>query len=251
MPPKRSKAASFSHPSLFELQAESDDSKREKPQRSNEIPGILLGTFSFTAKGWEGTFYPQGMRSHDFLGYYAKQFRTVEIDSTFYGTPKPSTVSNWKQRTPSDFVFVVKVPQIVTHDKILVGSEQDFREFLETISLLGGKLGPMLFQFLKFDKWVLKDSEAFLTRLDSFLKQFSSPAFRYAVEVRNKNWLDASLANFLRERNIALAFTDTTFVPRPWEMDRDLVTADFAYVRWLGNRKGIEETTTTWDKANH
>jgi hypothetical protein len=55
----------------------------------------------------------------------------------------------------------------------------------------------------------------------------------------------------LREYNVALALTDTLFVPRPWEMKEkfDLITADFAYVRWLGNRKEIEEQTTTWDKT--
>ena len=47
-----------------------------------------------------------------------------------------------------------------------------------------------------------------------------------------------------------MALTDTSFMPRPWEFEEkfDLITADFAYVRWLGNRKGIEELTTTWDK---
>lgn len=235
----------------------------EKPEKATELigklegerpcslPGILLGTSSFTAKGWEGTFYPQGMKSPDFLSYYAKQFRTVEIDSTFYGTPKASTVTNWKDRTPSDFVFALKVPQIITHEKILVGCESEFDEFVDTVSLLGEKLGPMLFQFPKFDKWMLKDSEVFLARLDSFLKRITDSALRFVVEIRNKNWLDARLTDFLRERNVTLALTDTSFMPRPWELKKplDLITADFAYVRWLGDRKGIEEKTVTWDKT--
>ena len=66
-----------------------------------------------------------------------------------------------------------------------------------------------------------------------------------------KDWLDPRLTNLLREHNVALALTDTSFMPRPWEMKEkfDLVTADFAYVRWLGDRKGIEKQTTTWDKT--
>jgi uncharacterized protein YecE (DUF72 family) len=76
-------------------------------------------------------------------------------------------------------------------------------------------------------------------------------AGRFAVEVRNKDWLDARLTDLFREHNVALALTDTSFMPRPWEMKGtlDLITADFTYVRWLGNRKGIEEQTTTWDKT--
>jgi len=71
------------------------------------------------------------------------------------------------------------------------------------------------------------------------------------VEIRNKNWLDARFADLLREYNVALALIDQSFVPRPWELMEkiDLVTADFVYVRWLGDRKAIEEQTTTWDKT--
>jgi len=223
----------------------------EEVARPFEIPGTLLGTSSFTAKGWQGTFYPEGMRSQESLSYYSGKFSTVEIDSTFYGTPRPSTVTSWKDKTPADFMFALKIPQVVTHEKILVGCESEFDEFIETVSLLGDKLGPMLFQFPKFDKWMLKDSEAFLARLDTFLKRITNAALRFVVEIRNKSWLDARLTDFLRERNVALALTDTSFMPRPWELSEplDLITADFAYVRWLGNRKGIEEMTKTWDKV--
>ena len=66
-----------------------------------------------------GSFYPKGMRSRDFLSYYSTQFATVEVDSTFYGTPSASTVSSWNDKTPPDFTFAVKVPQICG-DKIYV-----------------------------------------------------------------------------------------------------------------------------------
>jgi uncharacterized protein YecE (DUF72 family) len=55
----------------------------------------------------------------------------------------------------------------------------------------------------------------------------------------------------LGEYNVALALTDLSNMPRPWEVKDglDLVTTDFVYVRWLGDRKGIEALTTTWDKT--
>src|SRR5437016_1301111 len=68
--------------------------------RPFSLPGILLGTSAFTASGWEGSFYPRGMQSRDFLSYYATQFATVEVDSTFYGCPSATTVNNWATRTP-------------------------------------------------------------------------------------------------------------------------------------------------------
>ena len=133
------------------------------------------------------------MKSKDFLFHYATQFRTVEIDSTFYGTPKPSTVDNWKQSTPPDFVFALKIPQIITHERVLIGCEPEFDHFLGTMSLLGEKLGPMLFQFPKFDKWTLNKPEELVARLDSLLSRLTNPSHRFVVEIRNKNWLAAPL----------------------------------------------------------
>jgi len=74
---------------------------------------------------------------------------------------------------------------------------------------------------------------------------------KFAVEIRNKDWLVPKLADVLCEHGVALTLIDQGWMPRPWEMkDKfDLITADFTYVRWLGDRKGIEEKTTTWDKV--
>jgi uncharacterized protein YecE (DUF72 family) len=216
--------------------------------RRYSVSGILLGTSSFTATGWEGPFYPKGMQSRDFLSYYATQFPTVEIDSTFYGCPSARTVSNWGARTPDDFIFSVKVPQIITHEKALVDCDSEFEEFVKTMDILGPKLGPMVFQFPVFDKWRFPKQHNFLAVLIPFLKKLPAD-HKFVVEIRNKTWLDAKFAEMLREHKIALALTDTSFVPRPWEMKEkfDLITADFVYVRWLGDRKGIEKQTTTWD----
>jgi uncharacterized protein YecE (DUF72 family) len=72
-----------------------------------------------------------------------------------------------------------------------------------------------------------------------------------ALEVRNKSWIDARLADVLRSKNVALALVDHAWMPRPAEVFQKLdpITADFAYIRWLGDRKGIEEQTKTWDKT--
>jgi len=221
-----------------------------KVERAFPVPGMHLGTSSFTAAGWEGTFYPKGVRSADYLGFYAEHFSTVEVDSTFYGCPSARTVGNWAARTPASFVFSVKVPQIITHEKALVNCDSEFDEFVKTMELLGPKLGPMVFQFPLFDRWKFPNQDGFLAVLAAFLKKL--PAGRqFAIEIRNKSWLDARFADVLREHNVALVLTDTSFVPRPWEMKEkfDMVTSDFLYVRWLGDRKGIEKQTTTWGKT--
>jgi uncharacterized protein YecE (DUF72 family) len=220
------------------------------PDRPFSLPGILLGTSAFTANGWQGSFYPPGMNSRDFLSYYATQFATVEVDSTFYGCPSVNTVSNWADRTPEDFIFSVKVPQVITHDKQLLDCDSEFEEFLKTMDILGPKLGPMVFQFPKFDHWKFPKQDSFLSVLTPFLKKLPAD-HKFVIEIRNKTWLDARFADALREHNVGLALTDTSFMPRPWELKQkfDQVTADFAYIRWLGDRKGIEKQTTTCDRT--
>jgi len=211
---------------------------------------IRVGTSAFTAAGWPGTFYPKNLKPVAYLSYYAEHFNVVEIDSTFYGTPRLSTVQSWNAKTPQGFIFTAKVPQEITHKKVLKDCEGDFKTFLTTMETLGEKLGPLLFQFGKFDKYSFKSLDAFLERLIPFLKRLPKER-KFAVEIRNKDWLVPKLADVLREHGVALTLIDQGWMPRPWEMkDKfDLITSDFTYVRWLGDRRGIEEKTTTWDKV--
>jgi len=253
--PRRPKAQSLSHPTLFDM--EKSEAGRDLPsepelERRYAQRNLFLGTSSFTASGWEGSFYPKGMKSSEYLGHYAKSFRTVEIDSSFYGTPSAATMEGWYRRTPSDFIFALKVPQIVTHQKILKDCDAEFEEFLERMTLLKEKLGPLLLQFPFFNKYDFNTGTDFLARLRLFLKKLPATfPGKFVVEIRNRTWLDERFLDALREHSVALALTDTSFVLRPWELKKplDLITADFSYVRWLGNRKQIETVTTTWDKT--
>jgi len=213
----------------------------------NETP-ILLGTSSFSAAGWEGSFYPKGMRPADYLGFYAQRFSTVEVDSTFYACPAARTVGNWASRTPEGFIFSVKAPQEITHDRVLAGCDEPLNEFLDTMAILGNKLGPIVFQFPFFNRSAFSDRHEFLDRLIPFLKQLPAGR-RFAIEIRNRNWLDAEFANLLRDRGIALVLQDRSFMPNPADLDFDPITADWTYIRWLGDRKFIEERTSTWDKT--
>jgi uncharacterized protein YecE (DUF72 family) len=209
---------------------------------------LLLGTSAFTANGWSGSFYPTGTNPKNYLSYYSTRFQTVEVDSTFYGTPSAETVSKWYLKTPADFVFSAKVPQVVTHEKMLVDCAVEFDEFVDRMQILDDKLGPLLLQFPKFNKYVMNENEL-LIKLRFFLARVKDSPVRFVVEIRNKEWLTERLLDVLRENRVALALSDTSFMPRPWEQKLDLITTDFVYVRWLGDRKGIERETTTWDKT--
>jgi uncharacterized protein YecE (DUF72 family) len=205
-------------------------------------PLIILGTSSFTATGWSGSFYPKGLKPADYLSYYAQHFDTVEIDSTFYAIPNVSVVRSWDAKTPQGFLFAAKVPQEITHEKVLKNCDEEFKTFLTTMETLGEKLGPLLFQFGKFDKYAFKSLDDFLARLIPFVKKLPKE-HKFAVEIRNRDWLVPKFADVLREHGVALTLIDPGWMPRPWEMkDKfDLITSDFTYVRWLGGPKRIEE----------
>jgi uncharacterized protein YecE (DUF72 family) len=212
------------------------------------MPEMRIGTCAFTAAGWEGSFYPAGMQPRDFLTYYARRFNTVEIDSTFYRTPARSVVERWAAKTPEGFLIAAKVPQSITHEKCLVDCGEEFRTFIDTMSLLGDKLGPLLFQFPYSNKDSFKTGDQFLSLLKRFLKTLPK-GYRFAVEIRNKSWLDARFADLLRGHGVALVLQDQSWMPLPAHMQFDYVTADFTYVRLLGDRKGIEKHTKVWDKV--
>ena len=208
-----------------------------------------IGTSAFTATGWPGSFYPKGMKASEYLTYYATRFSTVEIDSTFYRPPSRSTVLGWADKTRDGFLIASKVPGAITHEKCLENCEDDIGCFVSTMELLGNdKLGPMLLQFPYFNKKAFKTGDDFLARLKPFLKQLPKD-HRFAIEIRNKNWLNEEFAELLRKHNVALVLQDQIWMPLPHAMNFDYFTADFTYVRLLGDRKGIEKETKVCDKV--
>ncbi len=209
-----------------------------------------MGTSSWSSQDWVGSFYPRGTPPAGFLAEYAVHYDTVEVDSTFYRVPSASMVKNWARRTPPGFTFAVKVPQTITHEKVLADCDHELKEFLGVIDLLGEKLGPVLFQFPYFNRKAFARPEDFLARLEPFLLKLPS-GHKFVVEVRNKGWLSERLLDILRKRKIALALLDHPWMPTITQLAEKLdpITAEFTYIRWLGDRKGIEEKTKEWDQV--
>jgi uncharacterized protein YecE (DUF72 family) len=210
---------------------------------------LRIGTSSWTAPSWSGVFYPDGMPPAGYLGHYATEFDTVEVDATFYRIPSERTVDGWRDRTPPGFLFAAKIPQVVTHEKMLEGCEEEMRAFLKVIGRLGDRLGPLLLQFRYFRKAEMPDPAPFLDRLERFLPGLPADR-RFAVEVRNRNFLVPRLFDLLRRHGVALALIDHPWFARVDEMMRrpEALTTDFVYIRWLGDRHGIERRTRTWNR---
>ena len=194
------------------------------------LQSLHLGTIGWSYNFWKGSFYPKKTASKDYLSYYATQFNTVEVDSTFYRIPTQPTVTNWKQVTPKNFVFSLKFPQLITHIKMLKDCQYETDVFLERVNLLGEKLGVLLLQFPpNFGIDHLPDLENYLHKLPS--------QHRYVVEVRNKSWLNQQFYSVLRANRVAFVWADSSLMAQISE-----VTADFLYVRWEGDRKRVNGT---------
>jgi uncharacterized protein YecE (DUF72 family) len=148
------------------------------------------------------------MRSADYLGFYAERFHTVEVDSTFYACPSARTVNNWAARTPDGFIFSVKIPQTITHEKVLTDCDTELTEFLRTMDTLGPTLGPIVFQFPFFNRSILRDRHEFLDRLVPFVRKLPN-SHKFAIEMRNRDWLNAEFADLLRDHKIALVLQET------------------------------------------
>ena len=102
---------------------------------------IRLGTQGWNYDAWAGPFYPEGTKAVDFLTVYSRAFDTVEVDSTFYATPPSKTIRGWAQRTPPGFLFSLKLPQEITHERKLRGADDLAKEFFDRARELEDKLG--------------------------------------------------------------------------------------------------------------
>jgi uncharacterized protein YecE (DUF72 family) len=190
---------------------------------------LYLGTQGFSFKDWVGSFYPPGTTQKTFLEEYSRHFPTVEIDSTFYGVPRETTIESWKRRTPEEFLFAAKFPRLITHEKKLDRAQGDAEHFVRTMQGLGNKLAVLTMQF------AYDFTPELFDRLDDFLSVLPEGP-RYAVEVRNRQWLTPNFGEMLSNHNVALVLQDLHYMPK-----LDWITADFTVIRWLGRRKDIDE----------
>ncbi len=173
---------------------------------------ILIGTASWSDPGFVERWYPKGMPARDRLGWYARHFEMVEVNSTFYAVPDPRMVERWCRSTPDDFVFDVKLHQLLsrhsTSSRLLPATlrrRADTNErgkvrltpaiekamieaFLRVIDILhaSGKLGALLLQLSPN----FSPRKHTLSELDDLLGAMRD--YSMAIEFRNRNWLEGA-----------------------------------------------------------
>ncbi|MEX2177337.1 MAG: DUF72 domain-containing protein [Gemmatimonadaceae bacterium] len=200
---------------------------------------IRLGTQGWNYDAWVGPFYPDGTRAVDFLAVYSRAFDTVEVDSTFYAIPPERTIRGWAQRTPPGFLFALKMPREITHERRFREADDVAKEFYDRARELGDKLGPVLIQLGRD----FRENE--LPAIAKFLPTLPDD-IAFAIEFRDRSWMHDGVIALLAEHNVSLALTDARWIPRKQMLAlADRPTADFSYVRWMGTDRDIVDYSRT------
>jgi uncharacterized protein YecE (DUF72 family) len=152
---------------------------------------IYVGTSGYSYNHWKDIFYPETVKSKEYLEYYSNLFNTVELNVTFYRTPPENFFKSWYARTPEHFLFALKANRYITHIKRLKVDQSSIDKFFSRAQILKNKCKVILWQLppsLKVDHQRLCD---FL----SLLKPYNS--YNHAFEIRNETWFCPETFNIL------------------------------------------------------
>ena len=194
---------------------------------------FYIGTAGWSYLRWDKEFYPEGLSAEQKLAFYATKFNAVELNNSFYHTPKAEQFLAWEAQVPKHFRFAVKASRYITHTKRLRAPEETVPRFAEALALRK-KHGPVLFQL---PPRFTRDLE----RLEQFLKQLPKGE-RYAIELRDPSWQDEAVYRLLRQHKVAFCLFDT-----PEGASPRLLTTDYAYVRLRGRAgRGLTPYLKEW-----
>ena len=183
---------------------------------------LFVGTSGWSYDSWVEDFYPEGTEKIDMLDYYTGEYKTVEINATFYRLPYENMIKGWKNKASDEFCYSVKAPRKITHhDKLEV--EKDYLgTFFDRIEGLEDHLGPVLWQL---PPGLEKD----LDLLKGFFDDINNEEHDHAIEFRNDTWLDDKVYSELESQDVALVTVSSD------SMAADFTeTASFVYYRFHG-----------------
>lgn len=182
-----------------------------------------LGTCGWEYPHWRNGLYPDGLPRRNWLAHYADSFATVEVDTTFYGLPRPSTVAHWAATTPPDFRMAIKASRYLTHIRRLRDTEALHR-LAHAVAPLSTRRGPLLLQLPATAAPDLDGLRHVLTIADEL-------KWPVVLEARNAGWNTPACATLLRIHNATMCWTDW------WgRIHAPQQTADWGYVRLHAGR---------------
>jgi uncharacterized protein YecE (DUF72 family) len=188
---------------------------------------IYIGTSGFSYDDWVGTYYPEDLKKTEWLSFYAQEFATLELNSSYYGVPTAFSMERMAQKTPDRFQFTVKAHQDMTHKR--ENNEAVFGQFVAALKPLieHDKFGSVLAQFpSSFHN--SPQSRDYLATLRQRLGDLP-----VVVEVRNRDWLSDDTFALLGQLHLGFCCVDE---PRFSSLMPPVAvaTSSIAYVRFHG-----------------
>jgi uncharacterized protein YecE (DUF72 family) len=200
---------------------------------------IHVGVGGWTYEPWRGTFYPKGLPHARELEFASRALTAIEINGTYYRLQSRASFEKWARETPDGFVFTLKASRYCTNRTKLADAGDSIAKFLgQGLTILGDKLGPILWQFMPTKKFDPEDFGAFLKLLPD--KQ-EGVRLRHAVEVRHESFRDPAFVELARKVGAAIVFADSPDYPAFADL-----TSDFVYARLQDTR---EEEPTGYDAS--
>jgi uncharacterized protein YecE (DUF72 family) len=183
---------------------------------------VRIGCSGWFYWHWAGAFYPTELKTGGWFRHYVDRFDTVELNAPFYSWPTAATVKSWaRQASRRDFVYTVKVSELITHVKRFVGTKTLVRDFGHIADLLGPRFGCFLFQLPPSFHYTPARLARIVGQLD--------PARRNVVEFRHASWWNDRVYDAFRAAGIVFCSCSGPGLPD------DLVrTSDDVYVRFHG-----------------
>jgi len=186
-------------------------------------PKYYVGCSGWHYDHWRSLYYPEDLPKSKWLQFYAKQFTTVELNNSFYRLPSEKAFTTWRESSPDNFVFAVKVSRFITHIKRLKNLGSAVENFLSRACFLENKLGPLLYQLPPNMK---RNDEV----LENFLSSLPQK-YQHVFEFRHESWIDDAVFDILRRYNAGLCVFDMPGFTCPL-----IATSDFAYIRFHGGQ---------------
>jgi uncharacterized protein YecE (DUF72 family) len=165
----------------FKLPPDAPENEQLLNSSRSVSPQIFVGCAKWGRKDWVGKIYPKGTKEGDFLEHYARHFKSIELNATFYRIPTFKQTSNWKSKVGKDFKFCPKFTDKISHIKRLKDAQDYTDQFLEGISGFGENLGPVfLMPHPGMGPKNLEVLEAFIQSIPKDIELF--------VELRHAQW---------------------------------------------------------------
>jgi len=193
---------------------------------------VRIGIGGWTYPPWRGPFYPNKLPQAKELEYASRQLGAIEINATFYGRQSPKSWASWAKIVPDDFQFTIKGSRFcVTRPKLAEAGEGVGNFVAQGFSVLGPKLGPILWMLAARRKFDREDIGGFLNLLP---EKVDGVPLRHVIEPRHESFRDETFFQLCRDHNVAVVFGDDDEFPC---IDAD--TANFAYARLQRMREAV------------